>query len=210
MKELNVYTLFTILSLFSLSKTNAQDTINKISIGFFYGNGSEDRFPFNSKDYTHEVSIFKVQLNYNLKQKNNWSNQLFIAPEYSKSKHQLINKYFIKHSDSENYLELRELYSKERTISEIGLNIGGNIRYSISKPLSIYALGSIGPMMTNRSTERLPRGFTFVDVFSLGISYKIQNISVDFRYGIRHLSNLNFRQPNHGHNTTNFEFGITL
>ncbi|AOW21999.1 hypothetical protein LPB138_03805 [Urechidicola croceus] len=76
--------------------------------------------------------------------------------------------------------------------------------------MSIYAQGSIGPMITDTETERMAKGFAFSDVLSFGLSYKIKTIILDLRYGVRHVSNAELQQPNSGYNSTNFEFGFLV
>ncbi|WP_198029939.1 acyloxyacyl hydrolase [Christiangramia salexigens] len=145
-----------------------------------------------------------------MKQHKNWSYELLVAPEYSVSKHQFNNMLLMESANAESHSEINNQYLYEKKIIGFGLNFGGIIRYSILKPFNSYALISVGPMINSTSTERLANGFSFVDVFSLGLSYRLNRISLDFRYGIRHLSNLNIQNPNAGHNSTILKFGTTF
>lgn len=196
-----------ILVCFSV-KGNAQIKKNNFKLGFNYGTGSQSRFPFDHDAYSHEVDFYKFQINYLLKEKKKWAFELNIEPSYYVAEHQLLNKYFIKESDAENYQELRDLYTQKRTIKEYVLNLGLMARYTLFKNSSIYALGSVGPMISDKATERLAKGFSFSDIFAFGTSYKINKVALDFRYSVRHTSNMEMKQPNNGHNTTNFEFGM--
>ena len=65
-------------------------------------------------------------------------------------------------------------------------------------------------MFSDKATERLAKGFAFSDIFGLGLSYEINKLQLDFRYSVRHTSNLELKQPNGGHNTTNTEFSVLL
>ncbi|WNH14433.1 acyloxyacyl hydrolase [Flavobacteriaceae bacterium HL-DH10] len=112
----------------------------------------------------------------------------------------------MKPTDGDDYLEKQALYTQKRTIKEYGLNLGFIARYHIFKTFSGYAIGSIGPMISNKSTERLAKGYAFSDIFGLGLSYNMGKVQFDFRYSVRHTSNLQFKKPNNGHNTTNIEF----
>ncbi|MFI1771519.1 acyloxyacyl hydrolase [Thalassobellus citreus] len=186
----------------------AQIKKENLKLGLSYGTGSQNKFPFNSKDYSHEITFYKAVINYKILEKKDWSYEINIEPSYNLAEHQLLNKWFIKPTDSENYLELRDLYTQNRTIKEYVLNLGFLARYNIYNNLSAYALGSVGPMIADKPTERLAKGFAFSDVFGLGLSYRIGQAQLDFRYSLRHTSNLQLKVPNEGHNTTNIEFSV--
>lgn len=187
---------------------HAQIKTENIKLGFNYGEGSQNKYPFNLKDYIHTVSFYKAVINYRLKEKEKWTYEVILEPGIYLAKHQLLNKWFIKSTDYENFEELRDLYTQERRITEYVLNFGFIVRYTVFKPMSVFAIGSVGPMIANKPTERLAKGFAFSDVFGLGLSYEIGGIQLDFRYSVRHTSNLELQQPNNGHNTTNMEFGV--
>ncbi len=194
---------------FCLFKVYAQHEHNSdFKLGFSYGKGSQNRFPFNSDDYTRTISYYKLLVNYKLKQKRNWSYEFSLEPSYNIAEHQLLNPWFVQENNFENYLELRDLYMQNRTLKEYVLNIGFIVRYSFCNTTSAYLIGSVGPMIGDKATERLAGGFAFSDVFGLGISYNIKKIQLDFRYSVRHTSNAEFKSPNSGHNTTNFEFAL--
>ncbi len=95
-------------------------------------------------------------------------------------------------------------------MKEFALGIGIITRYNLINNISVYALGSVGPMIIDTETERLAKGFAFSDVFSLGLSYKLNSITIDTRYGVRHTSNLNLQNPNSGYNSANFEIGFLI
>ena len=186
----------------------AQINKENLKFGFAYGTGSQNKFPFNAEDYTHEVDFYKIQINYRFKDKQKWAFEINLEPSYNVVEHQLLNKYYVKPSDAENYQELTELYMQKRTIKEYVLNCGFIARYKIYNGISTYAIGSLGPMISDKDTERLAKGFAFSDIFGLGISYEINKLHFDFRYSVRHTSNLELKQPNGGHNTTNAEFSM--
>jgi hypothetical protein len=189
-------------------ESNAQIKKENIKLGITYGTGSQNKFPFNLKDYSHDVTFYKAQINYKLKQKNNWTYEFNLEPSYNVAEHQLLNKWFIKPSDAENYEALRVFHTQKRTIHEYVLNLGLIVRYSIYEGFSTYAIGSVGPMIADKATERLAKGYAFSDVFGLGLSYKFSKLQLDYRYSVRHTSNLEMKKPNNGHNTTNMEFSV--
>ena len=191
-------------------EVNAQIKRENFKIGFNYGTGSQNKFPFDHDPYTHEVDFYKFQINYLLQEKRKWAFELNVEPSYYVAEHKLLNKWFIKESSVNNFEELRDLYTQKRTIKEYVLNLGLLARYTLFKNSSIYALGSVGPMISDKATERLAKGFAFSDILAFGTSYQLNRVALDFRYSVRHTSNMEMKQPNNGHNTTNLEFGILL
>ena len=196
-----LFLCFSLLSVGQIKKEN-------FKYGFNYGIGSQNKFPFDLKDYTHEVDFYKIQINYLLKTKRKWNFEINIEPAFYISEHQLLNKWFIKPNTGDDYLEQRDLHTQKRIIKEYVLNLGILARYKISNKFSVYSLGSVGPMISDKATERLAKGFAFSDILAFGTSYKFEKIILDFRYSVRHTSNFEMKDPNNGHNTTNIEFGL--
>ena len=96
---------------------NAQIKKENLKLGFTYGTGSQNRYPFNASDYTHEVEFYKTQINYRFKETKKWAFEVNLEPSYNVAEHQLLNRYYIKPSDADNYQELTELYMQKRTIN---------------------------------------------------------------------------------------------
>ncbi len=200
--------LFFICSLFlSLQFIKAQE--RKIYLGLNYGRATQNSFPLNDPDYSYDNQYLKVQINYPLTFKENFNFELLIEPSVYFANHQLLNEQFVLPT-TENYLELREKFTKRRAFEEYALNIGILVRYNIFSNFSSYLLGSVGPMISNEDTERLRRGFAFSDILGLGFSWKQKRILFDFRLTLRHNSNLNFASPNKGHNSFGIESGISF
>ncbi len=200
---LTLFLLFINLTSFS------QDNNSKFKIGFNYGFGETNKFPFSTDDYTYDIQFYKIQLNYLWFEKGKFDFEINIEPSYYRSEHQLLNKYFVT-PDDPDYEEKREEFTQLKTMNEYVIGLGFIVRYPIIKPLTVYALGSIGPMYIDTRTERMAKGFAFSDVLSFGLSYKIKSIVFDIRYGVRHVSNAELQQPNSGYNSTNFEFGFLI
>lgn len=200
--------IYTLILLFSfLIYSNAQESESRFKLGFNYGFGQNDVFPFSSDDYTYEVQSYRVQVYYHLKKKGEFDFGLNFEPAYYRTEHQLLNKYFVTPEDPD-YLEKREEFTQLKTMNEYVFGIGFKVSYPLLKPLEIYAIGSVGPMYIDTETERMAKGFAFSDAFSLGLSYKIKTVAFDVRYGVRHVSNANLQSPNSGYNSTNVEFGV--
>ena len=189
---------------------SAQENANRIRIGMNYGQGSQEFLPIKNKSYAYDTEFYKLQLNYLLFTKRKWSFELNVEPGIYKTEHQLLNEKYIQPGSFEDVEELRELYTTLRNFEEYVLNIGFVSRYPVSSHISLYNLLSIGPMYANGSTERLPKGFAFSDIIAMGIYYTLKNITLDFRYSLRHVSNANLKYPNAGHNSALLESGITF
>jgi hypothetical protein len=180
-----------------------------LKLGFNYGQGKQETFPFNSPDYTYDAVFYKFQFNYGLFTKGKWIFELNAEPALYVVEHQLLNKYYVRPDWGDDYLEKREEFTQKKTINEYVINFGFLSRYIIFSRFSVYALGSIGPMFSDTDTERMSAGFAFSDIFALGSSYQIKRFLIDFRYSLRHVSNANIRKPNNGYNSANLEFGLT-
>ena len=81
-------------------------------------------------------------------------------------------------------------------------------RYCLIKDASIYGIANIGPMYLPIETERQVKGLTFSDIFGIGLNYKINKFSLDFRGSIRHVSNAYIKTPNAGYNSIGLEVGV--
>ena len=118
MREIKM--LLIIFILFSAS-THAQDTIpksNKIRLGLNYGFGTQQSYPFNSKDYTYDVQFYKIQINYLLNKRTKWSFEINVEPSIYINEHQLLNKYYVQPNDGDDYLEKREEFTKIKQLNE--------------------------------------------------------------------------------------------
>lgn len=203
------YLLF-IIGLLMCLLSFAQEEGRSLRLGISYGVGKQQIFPYNNSDYSHNVHGYKALINYPLKQSGKFTYELQVEPGIYVVRHKLLNKFFIQPDKGANYLELRDLFSQERTITEYALNVGIQVRYSATKNFSVFVLGSIGPMISDTETERLAKGFAFSDIFAFGVAYKVGKIMFEIRPGLRHVSNLNLQYPNSGHNSSNIDFGVSV
>lgn len=201
---MNKSLLFVLLFHLGLFNVFAQDNQDRFAVGFNYGSGSE----FNNRNYTFTNHFYKIQLYYRLKQTKYFQYEILVQPEVNFATHQLLNFYFVK-PETPDYIRKREEYTKLKNIHEYVLNLGFLIRKPIGKVFSVYALASIGPMITDTETERMDNGFAFSDVFALGVSAKVNRFRFDIRPSIRHVSNAGLAAQNAGYNTRNIEIGIS-
>lgn len=195
--------IFILAIIFSSTIFYAQNKKYKIEFGFNYGFGNEIK----NKDFSHTNTYYKLEFYYPLKKGKKFKYELLVQPELNFVTHQLLNVNFIRQDDPD-YIEKRQKFSNLRDINEYVLNIGFIMRKPISRSFSVYLLGSIGPMIMDKETERLSEGFAFSDVVAVGFSLKMNKITFDIRPNIRHVSNAGFQSPNLGFNTINLEFGF--
>ena len=188
-----------------ISTVYGQEKASKFALGASYGLGNE----LKNRNYTYTNRYVKGQLYYSLKRSEKIEFQVLLQPEINFATHQLLNLYFVT-PDEPNFEEKRARYTKLKDIKEYVLHVGLVVRKPVTETVSIYALLSVGPLLTDTETERLSKGFAFSDVFGLGISYKTKNFTLDFRPNVRHNSNAGLQASNAGFNTLNYDFGIVF
>jgi hypothetical protein len=192
---------------------NAQDKIKKSvlipnSLGILYNFTTEDNFLFNDPDYRYQAHIIKLQGFYSIRKWNNSEVELIVQPQLHKIQHQLINEQFVLPSESD-YLEKRLEFTTPKSISLIGLEFAISFRQRIFSNLDAVFTGGAGIAHIDRRTERLAKGFTFIENLSLGFDYHILkklSISTSMQFG--HVSNFDIQKPNSGYSTMGFEIGI--
>lgn len=164
----------------------AQEQKRCYDVGLSYGAGSV----YTGQNYDHNNHYFRANCFYTPKQKDHYFQyQVLLAPEINFAEH--------------------KQYGKTIDLKEYSLNIGGIARRNFSKQFSVFALVSTGPDYLSKETPRLSKGFAFSNNASLGVTYKIEDISFTLTSGIRHISNANTRPINNGVDTGNMELGIT-
>lgn len=198
---------FFLLALLCCAGLYAQDTekTSRISVGFAYGNGSE----FNNTDYTYTNSYFQGQVYYSLNPGKKWEYQVALQPEVNFARHRLKNYYFVKPDLPDHDQKVAD-YMDLKDVREYILNVAFFARYNFTQDFSMYAMGNVGPMITDTETERLSKGFAFCDVFAIGATYKFGKIALDVRPNVRHTSNAGLQNTNSGFNTKNIQFGVIV
>lgn len=187
----------------------SQDSIPKfrwLRSGVVVGFASQNTFIKQESDYLYENKIVKFSNHFNWSRKRKHSWEILVEPSYYRSKHQMINYWFISHTVV-NGDELRAKFMKPKSINEYVLNVGLVYRRYLNLNSSIYTTLNSGPMYIDTDTERLKKGFSFSDVISVGYNYKVKNVSFDAKFMFRHASNANLQMPNFGLNSSGFEIG---
>ena len=178
------------------------------SLGILYNFTTEDNFLFNDPDYRYQAHILKLQGFYSLRKWNNTEVELIVQPQLHKIQHQLINEQFVLPSES-NYLEKRLEFTTPKSITLVGLEFAISFRKRLFSKLDAVFTGGAGIAHIDRRTERLAKGFTFIENLSLGFDYQILNrLSITTTMQFGHVSNFDIQQPNSGYSTMGFEIGL--
>lgn len=199
--------------IFSTLMCTAQQTkkgiLNFKKIGFLYNNVDEDSFLSADKDYTYTADVYKFQVFYDLGKWKSLDFDLIVQPQKQTIKHQLINEQFVT-PDEDNYEAKRAEFTALKSINLYGLEIGLLIEQKIFEKLNAQVTLGLGLATINKRTERLAKGFTFIENASLGLSYKpFKKAFIYFGGNIGHVSNLDTQQPNSGYTFAGYEFGFS-
>ena len=201
-----VFLCFTFLS-FSQEKKLHFLKPNKVGISFI--TGTENNFLFNDADYEYKTKIIKVLLSYDI---NTWKNidiDFIILPQLRKINHQLLNMWFVT-ADVPNYQEKRIRFTQPKTMYIYGIQFGIQIEKKIYKRLNIFTSVNVGIATIDTETERLAKGFTFIENGFVGFSFKSStNTNLFIGGNIGHVSNFNIKKPNSGYNQLGLEIGFS-
>ena len=195
--------------LFSYTQDKKNSVLKPKKIGVLYNYGTDENFIFDDPDYTYTTNTFKFQAFYNLGKWKNFDIELIVQPQIQFLRHKLINPSFVQPRYGDNYLELREIYIKEKSMNLYGLEFGIAVKKQLLSKLDIQFSASLGFSYIDTTTERLASGFTFIENFSLGFNYQTSTktfVYVGSNFG--HVSNLDFQFPNDGYNVLGIEVGF--
>lgn len=212
--EMNPYQLILFLFIFffgftTIAQESKKGIFNVKKIGFLYNYGTEENFIFNDKDYSYTTNTFKGQAFYNL---GNWKSlnfELILQPQYQVLKHQLLNKHYVEPNE-EDYLQKRAEFTQLKTMHLYALEFGFSAKKKVLEKLDLQGTISLGFSYIDTRSERLAKGFTFIENFSIGFSYQTSNktfLYLGTNFG--HVSNLNFLAPNDGYNILGLEVGVS-
>ena len=178
-------------------------------IGLLYGYGNERNFIFDDTDYFFNSHSVKVILHFPLSN-GSIPLELNLLPQIHFMRHQLKNEFFIFEWE-ENYEEKRRLFTTLRSLQLIALQFEFRVNRKISNVLNGYAFLAFGPAVIDNESERLSKGFTFIENIGLGLSGKLnKNLFFDLKPNFGHVSNANIKLPNSGYNFLGIEIGLSL
>ena len=198
--------------LFFYSLVNSQEkkinsSLNKV--GFLFSSAKQNNILFFDKDYDYKTNAYKFQLFYSIQNGENWDVNLILQPQFQKAQHQLLNEQFIT-PDEEDFEFLREKFTQKKDISLYAFEVALQMRKSIIKNISFEATLGLGAGYISLESERLAKGFTFIENVSLGFAHKINKSEFFLATTVGHVSNFNIQKPNSGYNIFGFELGYRI
>lgn len=205
---LSIFFCFLITNIFGQQKKESK--LKPYKVGFLYNNGTNENFIFDDVDYNYVTNTYKAQAFYKL---GNWKSlnfELIVQPQIQNIQHQLINKWFVT-PDQDNFQEKIDEFTKLKKMKLYGIEFNFITKKKLFRKLDAQCGISLGFCYIDTRTERLAKGFTFIENFSLGLSYNIFNTSflyIGTNFG--HVSNLNFQKPNDGYNILGLEIGYSI
>ena len=209
MKKKLLTIVFLFVAFFSISQENKKAVLKPNKIGFLYNYGTNESFINNDTDYTYATNTYKLQAFYAL---GNWKNldfELFVQPQVQFLNNQLLNEQFVR-PEEENYLEKRTEFTKAKTMNLYALEFGFAAKKQVTTKLDFQTTLSLGFSVIDKRTERLAKGFTFIENLSFGFSYEtFTNTYMYLGTNFGHVSNLNFQKPNNGYNILGLEIGYS-
>ena len=121
----------------------------------------------------------------------------------------MLNEQFIT-PDEPNYEFLREKFTQKKDISLYAFELGFQLRKSLTKNISFEATLGLGAAYIDLESERLAKGFTFIENVSFGLVYT--NKKSEFYLGttVGYVSNFNIQKPNSGYNILGVEIGYRI
>jgi hypothetical protein len=149
-------------------------SVNKI--GFIYSSAKQNNILFFDKDYDYKTNVYKFQLFYLLRKGKNWDINLIVQPQYQRAQHQLLNEQFIT-PDEENFELLREKFTQKKDISLYAFELGFQLRKLVFKNISFEATLGLGAGYISLESERLAKGFTFIENVSLGLVHTNNSVN---------------------------------
>ena len=198
--------------LFVLTSITAQESkkglFNIKKVGFLYNNANEKNFIFNDKDFSYSTNTYKLQAFFNLGTWKSLKFELILQPQIKILEHQLLNKQFVLPTEK-NYQEKRTEFTTPKTMHLYAFELGFVIKKKISRRLDYLIKMGLGIAAIDTRTERLAKGFTFIENATLGVSYNFVDKTFLFvGCNIGHVSNLDTQKPNNGYSIVGFEVGI--
>jgi len=198
--------------LFFYSLVNSQEkkinsSLNKV--GFLFSSAKQNNILFFDKDYDYKTNAYKFQLFYSIQNGENWDVNLILQPQFQKAQHQLLNEQFIT-PDEEDFEFLREKFTQKKDISLYAFEVALQLRKSIIKNISFEASLGLGAGYISLESERLAKGFTFIENVSLGFAHMINKSEFFLATTVGHVSNFNIQKPNSGYNILGFELGYRI
>ena len=201
--------LLLFLSSLATSQEKKEHQLLLKKVGILFSSAKQNNILFFDKDYDYKTNVYKFQLFYLLRKGKNWDINLIVQPQYQKAQHQLLNEQFIT-PDEENFELLREKFTQKKDISLYAFELGFQLRKLVFKNISFEATLGLGAGYISLESERLAKGFTFIENVSLGLVHTNNSSEFFLAATVGHVSNFNIQKPNSGYNILGFELGYRI
>lgn len=191
---------------FGQKSTKSFFTVTKYGIQFSQGN--ENNFLFDDADYFYRTNTVKGQLYFPITDFKTIEISLVVQPQLQFVKHQLYNEQFVR-PEEDNYIEKRQRFTQLKNLSITAIEFTLEAKRQLFRNFSIFLQAGLGFSYIDTETERLAKGFTFIENGALGFDLQLnKKVYIQFFGGVGHVSNFNFQQPNSGYNIFSSGFGF--
>lgn len=165
---------------------------SKHAVGLLYGHGDQNLL---NVPYEYTTNYFGIQYNYMLKSYATWQIEIASETQWNQT----------------NYRPI-DLLEERNDGYEIGISGGFLFRKFVHQnSQGIYAVLTTGPHYTSGTPERQIKGFLFASSAFIGAFTSLSKfLSLEIRYGFRHISNANLKQPNGGVNQMIWNLGLKI
>lgn len=193
-------------SLFAQKKKKGITNIKKV--GILYNYTDQNNFVFNDPDFLYTGKTVKIQAFYDLGKWKSFDFELIAQPQFQRINHQLLNSFFVLPTE-ENFLDKIEEFTTPKKINFYAFELGFVMKKEIFNNFNVLLTVGLGLGSIDTRTERLAKGFTFLENLSLGLSYKaFAKTTFYLGSNIGHISNLDTQKPNNGYSFLGAEVGI--
>lgn len=191
---------------FSQKKTS--NFLRPYKVALLFNKANEKNFIFDDTDYLYKTLTFKYQSFHKIASAKKINFELIIQPQIQFLEHKLLNLWFVKPTETD-FEKKREEFLQLKRMLLFGVEFGFSANIKLLKNIYANTTIGLGFMYINTRTERLAKGFTFVENGSIGFTViTSKNNALYFGGNFGHVSNLNFQSPNSGYNVLGFEIGI--
>ena len=209
-KQLLFTLIFAGMISISYGQKSKKSFFSPSKIGFEFVQGNENNFLFDDPDYFYRSQAIKGQLYYALTRFKTIDISLVIKPQIQFIQHQLYNEQFVR-PEEHNYILKRQKFTQLKNLSLTALEFSLEAKQLIFKGLSIFLQAGVGVGYIDTETERLAKGFTFLENGNAGFELQLNpNTAIQLFGGVGHVSNFNFQSPNAGYNIFNTGIGINV
>lgn len=206
--KLLIHLIFVCLISTSYGQKSTKSFFSPTKVGIQFSQGNENNFLFDDADYFYKTNTLKGQLYFPFATLKTIAISFIVQPQIQFVQHQLYNDQFVLPTEA-NYIEKRQRFTQLKNISITGVEFSVEAKQQLFKNLSVFIQAGLGFTYIDTATERLAKGFTFIENGYLGVEMKLNTkISIQFFGGVGHVSNFDFQLPNSGYNI--FSTGLGL